>query len=139
MLLPSCERVIRSVRVPPLTLQTIFTVSPAQLHLPRDPLAGCIAAPAFSNITSDTPRYHDHVPTILLQERPDGVSCVFAADRFGTGLSASPPPDMDLSCLPIVPPTLPAWASAVEALTNAKCEIASVIMPIDARRLMLAP
>jgi len=83
------------------------------------------------------------VPTILLQERADGVSLVLTAERFGRGaargLSASSPPDMDLSCLPIVPPTLPAWASAEQALTNAKCDMANATMPIDAHRFMLAP
>src|SRR5665213_2414437 len=60
--------------------------------------------------------------------------------RFGVaagGLSTSPA--MDLSCLPIVPPVLPAWASAEDAFANAKCDRASKAIPIDARRIILPP
>src|ERR1035437_125683 len=62
--------------------------------------------------------------------------------RFGVaarGLSTSSSPDMDLSCLPIVPPVLPAWASAEDAFANAKCDRASKAIPIDARRIILPP
>ena len=62
--------------------------------------------------------------------------------RFGVaarGLSTSSPPDMDLSCLPIVPPVLPAWASAEDAFANARCDRASKAIPIDACRIILPP
>jgi hypothetical protein len=62
--------------------------------------------------------------------------------RFGVaarGLSASSPPDMDLSCLPMMPPVLPAWASAEDTFANAKCDRASKAIPIDARRIILPP
>jgi len=62
--------------------------------------------------------------------------------RFGVaarGLSSSSPPDMDLSCLPIVPPVLPAWASADDAFANDKCDRASRAIPIDARRIIPSP
>jgi hypothetical protein len=39
--------------------------------------------PPLRNVISVTPRYHDHVPTILLQELTGDVSCTFAAGRFG--------------------------------------------------------
>jgi hypothetical protein len=52
------------------------------------------------------------LPTIRLQEEPDEAT-FGVADRFergaACGLTASSPPDTDLSCLPIVPPVLPAW------------------------------
>jgi len=46
---------------------------------------------------------------------------------------------MDLSCFPIVPPVLPAWASAEDTFANANSDIARKAIPIDARRLMLPP
>jgi len=59
--------------------------------------------------------------------------------RFGVaerGLSMSSPPDMDLSCLPMLPPTLPAWASAEDAFANAKCDRPSKAIAIDARSIL---
>ena len=54
-------------------------------------------------------------------------------------MSGSSPPDIDLSCLPTVPPMLPAWASADDRFANPKADKASKTIPIDARRFMLAP
>src|SRR5580692_10911104 len=43
------------------------------------------------------------------------------ADRaLGRGAGASPPPESDLSCLPIVPPVEPAWANAVALAAKAR-------------------
>jgi hypothetical protein len=86
--------------------------------------------------------YHDHVPTILVQEWLDDVSCALAAERFfgrGAARGSSAPPDIDLSCLPIVPPVDPAWASAEDAFAETKCDRASKAIPIDARHLILPP
>jgi hypothetical protein len=46
---------------------------------------------------------------------------------------------MDLSCLPMVPPVLPAVASAEVTFANAKCDTASKAILIEARRLILPP
>jgi len=46
---------------------------------------------------------------------------------------------MDLSVFPIVPPVLPAWASAEDAFANAKCDRVSKAIPIDAYRLIPPP
>ena len=72
--------------------------------------------------------------------RAEGCGWDLTCFRFGVaarGLSASSPPDMDLSCLPMIPPVLPAWASAEDTFANAKCDRASKANPIDPRRLML--
>ena len=79
------------------------------------------------------------LPTIRLQEEPDEAT-FGVADRFergaACGLTASSPPDTDLSCLPIVPPVLPAWANTEDALADAKCDRARKAIRIDARRIM---
>jgi hypothetical protein len=55
------------------------------------------------------------------------------------GSDAFSPPDMDLSCLPIVPPVLLAWASAEDTFAETKCDRAKNAIPMDARCLINAP
>ena len=84
---------------------------------------------------------HDQVPTTSRQEvYIIGVSSLsFAGRSLECGCSEPLPPDMDLSCLPIVPPVLPAWASAEDTFAKAKCDRTSKAIPIDACRFILAP
>jgi hypothetical protein len=115
------------------------------------PFGGWPVLPALPSLpkTIIVPLGQSHVPTILPHEgAPDPsraafprvlgetsrfLRCVYGSD----GLSS--PPEMDLSCLPIVPPVLPAWASADDAIVETKCERASKAIPIDVRHLMLPP
>jgi hypothetical protein len=39
-----------------------------------EPLAECPAEPSLEITTSLVPRYHDHLPTILPQERPESLA-----------------------------------------------------------------
>lgn len=97
---------MRSVRVVPSVLQTTLAADPEQVHLPEVPLAGCRALPSFWNITLLTPRYHDHVPTILQEWSADFSRG--ATVRFGEGAAGDLSPEMDLFSLPITPPVEPA-------------------------------
>jgi hypothetical protein len=80
---------------------------------------------------------HCQRPISEFFETPDGVSLVFAAGLFAGGVAGSLDPDMDLSSLPMVPPVLPAWASAEDTFANAKYDRASEAIAIHARRLIL--
>src|SRR5664279_4621841 len=79
------------------------------------------------------------VADLVRAERSRRALVSFRCGVTARGLSTSSPPDMVFSCLPIVPPVLPAWASAEDALANARCEKASKRIPIDARRIILSP
>ena len=117
----------------------------SQDHVPL--LVGCVIVPSALNRVSFGPNWPeaqlDQVPAMLRQEWPNDVSRAFAAGRLGWGtvrsLSAASPPDMDLSCLPMVPPTLPACARAEDTFAKTKCDRASKAIPADARRLILPP
>src|SRR5688572_26327739 len=102
-------------------------------HFPAMPLRW-MEVPSLLKVASDFPNSPDaqlfHTPTILGQrERAcgscSGVAAALVRLRAGAGAGwASSPPETDLPCLPMVPPTAPPCASAgaveVASTTSAK-------------------
>ena len=127
MPLPSCETVMWSV-IP--FDQLTLTVSPAQLHLPVVPPL-CTAVPSLWKVDSLSWRYHDHLPTMRPQDRPEAASFA-AAGSFACDAGVSVPslPEMDLFRLPMAPPMLPASARAGNGFANPANEAANTAIPI---------
>src|SRR5262249_13692177 len=107
---------------------------PLQVQVPL--LVGCTMVPLALMWVSFLPYSFDaqlvHVPTMLRQ--PDGSDAEVEACRLRSSLrfslrlslrlfsgpdaSGAASPDTDFSCLPMLPPVLPAWAAAAVAPAN---------------------